>query len=74
MSRYALGAGLLVACAGFGGLLADGPAPPPKPPALPRPADLCEKLHQPAAIDKAVENTPLKDVLDFLSDRYEVSL
>ena len=32
-----------------------------------------DKLNTPVSIDKPVENSPLKDVLDFLSDKYDLT-
>src|SRR5207244_10702847 len=34
---------------------------------------LRDKLNQTVNIDKPIENMPLKDVLDFLSDKYDVT-
>jgi hypothetical protein len=32
-----------------------------------------DKLNQPVSIDKPIENAPLRDVLDFLSDKYDLT-
>ena len=36
--------------------------------------DLIEKLQRPVDIDKAIDNAPLRDVIDLLNDRYDLGL
>ena len=67
MKRSTLAIGLAVVGLGAANWLTAG-APAPQAKAAPRAADLCEKLQQPISLDKPIENAPLKDVLEFLSE------
>ena len=72
MKRIALGVGLVVVGLGMvNWSAAEAPAPPPR--TSHAPAALCEALQQPISIDKPIEGSPLKDVLEFLSDKYNLT-
>lgn len=83
----ALGLGLVLLGAGAAALghrseqpeAANAPAQPansPEPPARdPRDIEVMKKLEHKVNLDKGIDpNTPLKDVFDFLSDRYELPI
>ena len=42
--------------------------------ASPRSVDLIEKLQKPVDIEKAIDNVPLRDVIELFNDRYDVGL
>jgi hypothetical protein len=54
---------------------ATGDAPANPPAARPRTTAeaIVAKLASPASIDKAIDTAPLKDILDFISDKYQVT-
>jgi hypothetical protein len=51
------------------------PMPKPETPKVHNAAELCQKLLQPVNLDKGIDaNTPLRDAIEVLQDRYDVTI